>query len=197
VVTSLEALSRQMVPLLAEFQALYPDITLRYLTGERLFRLEYGEAHVAVRAGAPPEQPDNIVQSFAAQKIRLYASTGYIAQHGRPEGLNDFAKHRFVGVDQPNMRAAFSRWMQKNVPADRVVFRSNDGHALEQAILAGVGIGFLSELLAQSHSGLVEVHPPEADWDAPLWLVTHMDLHRTIKVQTFLTFLKQQAKLWD
>jgi hypothetical protein len=30
-----------------------------------------------------------------------------------------------------------------------------------------------------------------------LWLVTHVDLHRTTKVQSFLTFLKAEAKSWS
>ena len=43
---------------------------------------------------------------------------------------------------------------------------------------------------------LVEVMPPRDEWSAPLWLVTHVDLHRTTKVQTFLRFLKDRAKDW-
>jgi len=45
--------------------------------------------------------------------------------------------------------------------------------------------------------GLTEVLAPRDDWSAPLWLVTHMDLHRTTKVQAFLSFLKDQAAQWD
>jgi DNA-binding transcriptional LysR family regulator len=38
--------------------------------------------------------------------------------------------------------------------------------------------------------------PPRPEWAAPLWLVTHMDLHRTTKVQAFLTHLKERAAAW-
>jgi DNA-binding transcriptional LysR family regulator len=38
--------------------------------------------------------------------------------------------------------------------------------------------------------------PPRPDWEAPLWLVTHVDLHRTLKVQRFLSHLKQAAQGW-
>ena len=37
---------------------------------------------------------------------------------------------------------------------------------------------------------------PQEEWSAPLWLVTHVDLHRTTKVQAFLKFLKEDAKSW-
>jgi len=197
VITSLSALSRLMVPVLAAFQAKYPAIRLRYLTGERLFRLEYGEAHVAVRAGAAPDQPDNIAQPFAQQQIGLYASAAYVAQHGVPDGPQDYSHHRFVGGDQTNRRAAFSRWLHKNVPDENVVFRSNDLFALEAAVLSGLGIGFLSVNLALEHDDLVQICAPQKDWAASLWLVTHMDLHRTTKVQALLSFLKDHAKEWD
>src|SRR5690606_11053699 len=51
VVTSLSMLAPRLVPALSRFQRLHPGLVVRYLTGERLFRLEYGEAHVAIRAG--------------------------------------------------------------------------------------------------------------------------------------------------
>ena len=52
VVTSLSAVSEMLAPLLTEFQEQHPEVTIRFLTGERLFRLEYGEAHVAIRVGS-------------------------------------------------------------------------------------------------------------------------------------------------
>jgi DNA-binding transcriptional LysR family regulator len=49
---------------------------------------------------------------------------------------------------------------------------------------------------AQANPKLIEVFPHQDDWSAPLWLVTHVDLHRTHKVQAFLNFLKEQSKTW-
>ncbi|WP_294621830.1 LysR family transcriptional regulator [uncultured Roseovarius sp.] len=196
VVTSLGSVSHLLVPVLTEFQQAYPEIVVRYLTGDRLFRLEYGEAHVAVRAGAAPDQPDNVVQPFVTQEFTLFASDGYIARHGLPEGEADLADHWFVGVDDPNSRAPFFRWMRETIPHERVVFRSGDVHAQRRAIQEGAGIGFMSRLHAAEIGGLTEVVPPREEWSAPLWLVTHMDLHRTSKVQAFLSFLKERAADW-
>ena len=77
-------------------------------------------------------------------------------------------------------------------------FRSDEDRAIEQAIHSGAGIGFTAMLEAKANPDLVEMFPPEGDeWSAPLWLVTHVDLHRTTKVQAFLTFIKAAAKEWD
>lgn len=197
VVTTLGGLSHLLVPVLADFQKEHPEIVVRFLTGERLFRLEYGEAHVAVRAGNPPDQPDNVVQPFHKQRITLFASEGYAAAHGLPEDVSDYHKHRFVSADDPKSRAPFAKWLRDTVPVECITFRSGDVHAQRRAIREGAGIGFMSRLQAEEMGGLVEVTEPREEWAAPLWLVTHMDLHRTTKVQAFLAFLKDRAKAWE
>jgi DNA-binding transcriptional LysR family regulator len=197
VVTSISALSHLFVPVLAAFQRQYPDLVVRYLTGERLFRLEYGEAHVAIRAGSVPDQPDNVVQPFFGQSIGLYASEGYVARHGRPDNVADYPRHRFVSMDDPDSRAPFARWLRDTVPDSAIVFRSGDMGALRRAIVEGAGIGFVSTTAADELGGLIQIHAPRPEWATPLWLVTHMDLHRTAKVQTFLSFLKEHVTQWD
>ena len=195
-VTSLISFAPLIVPVLSDFQIEHPDLTVRYLTGDRLFRLEYGEAHVAIRAGSAPEQPDNVVQPFVGQRIGLYAHQSYVDRYGLPDDSDSFAGHRFVGRDDENNRAPFNKWMRANVPPDAVRFRSTDVRALEEAVMAGAGLGFVPCWEAARKPDLVQVLPPLDDWTAPLWLVTHVDLHRTTKVQAFLTFLKERAKTW-
>ncbi|MCF6234645.1 MAG: LysR family transcriptional regulator [Rhodobacteraceae bacterium] len=196
VITSLATLAPLMAPLLNEFQGKHPGLIVRYLTGDRLFRLEYGEAHVAIRAGAVPDQPDNVVQPFVKHQIGLYATKEYVAQYGLPKGVHEFGKHRFVGHDNANARPPFLKWLAKAAPRAAMTFRSNDPGAMEQAVLAGAGIGFLPEGKATQNAHLVQVMEPLEEWSTSTWLVTHVDLHRTNKVQSFLTFLKERSKDW-
>ncbi|MGD1885112.1 MAG: LysR family transcriptional regulator [Paracoccaceae bacterium] len=197
VITSLISLAPRMTPALAEFQAEHPDVIVRYLTGDRLFRLEYGEAHVAIRAGNAPDQPDNVVQPFVRQSMGLFASRVYVERHGAPKTEKDLTQHRFVGHDAEDSRAPFNRWLSEKVPREAVTFRGTDVRMMEYAVFAGAGIGFMPILEARQNPELVEILTPREDWSAPLWLVTHVDLHRTTKVQTFLAFLKARAKDWQ
>lgn len=194
VVTSLESVSHRMAPLLAAFQKQHKDVVVRYVTGTRLFRLEYGEAHVALRAGAPPDQPDNVVQPIMEMAVGAYASTEYVAELGLPKGPQDYANHRFIGPDDRENRAPCYRWLSKEVPDRAITFRCTDSAALQAAVIAGAGIGFLTEDTAKSLPDLVEVHAPRPEWSAALWLVTHVDLHRTTKVQALLNFIKDAVR---
>lgn len=196
VVTSISGLAGLLTPVLAQFQALHPGLIVRFLTDMRLFRLDYGEAHVAIRAGAIPEEPDNVVQPLVRLRTGLYAARSYVERHGLPRGPEDFAGHRFIGADNAMSRAPFHRWLRETVPLDQIVFRATEPETLQAAVRQGTGIGFLSHYIAAEDPDLVEVIAPRDDWAPPLWLVTHVDLHRTIKVQSFLAHLKAAAARW-
>ena len=191
VVTSLASMAPVIAPLLVAFQHQHPDVNVRYLTGERLFRLEYGEAHVAIRAGTAPDQPDNVVQPLKELIMGAYATRGYVETFGIPASPEDYAKHRFVGPEDRENRAPYHQWMNEYVPERSVTYRCTDPRAGREAVLAGAGIGFLTADEAEKEPELVEIHAPRPEWSAPLWLVTHVDLHRTTKVQALLSFFKQ------
>ncbi|MCZ4262645.1 LysR family transcriptional regulator [Limimaricola sp. G21655-S1] len=196
-VTTLDTLADLVTPLLIDFQAEYPSVIVRLLTGTRLFRLEYGEAHVAIRAGAAPDQPDNVVQPLLRMQVVLVASRSYIARHGLPRGVEDLAEHRFVCSDDLESRAPFYRWLRETVPLDRIAFRAFGERNQRDAVLAGAGLGFVPLHEAQTRDDLEIIHGPLPEWEVPIWVVTHVDLHRTPKVQAFLKALKDRAKSWS
>ncbi|RVV97150.1 LysR family transcriptional regulator [Mesobaculum littorinae] len=197
VVTSLSAISGRMTPALAEFAEAHEGVVIRFLTDERVFRLEYGEAHVAIRAGAAPSEPDNVVQELTRLAVGLYAHRSYIERHGMPEGESDLGRHRFVSHDDPVSRAPFFRWLRGAVPDDRIVFRATDDVVMRDAVRSGVGIGFMPAFLAEATPDIVPIIPPRIDWCSTIWLVTHVDLHRTPKVQAVTAHLKAAAQTWN
>jgi DNA-binding transcriptional LysR family regulator len=196
VVTSITGLADLLTPALAGFQALHPGLIVRFLTDLRLFRLDYGEAHVAIRAGGPPQEPDNVAQPLVRMRTGLYAARSYVKAHGLPKTVDDFAGHRFIVADSIDSRAPFHRWLRDTVPVECLTYRATEPATLEAALHAGAGIGFLATRLAEGNDNLIEVLPPRPEWDSPLWIVTHVDLHRTLKVQSFVTHLKKAAQGW-
>ncbi|SEW31608.1 transcriptional regulator, LysR family [Cognatiyoonia koreensis] len=196
VITSLGTVAAMVVPIVVAYQIENPDIRVRFLTGDRLFRLEYGEAHVAIRAGQMPSEPDNVVQPFTKQRMAMVASQSYLDRAGRPTGEDDLKNHSFVSHDDVDTRAPFSRWLMDVGGITDIAFRATDTRVMKEAILAGAGIGFVAEYELSNYPTLVPIMESKPEWAASLWLVTHVDLHRTVKVQSFLTFLKAHTKDW-
>lgn len=196
IVTSLPAISTLLIPVIEDFQKQHPKLIVRLLTSARLFRLEYGEAHLAIRAGPKPTDDDNVVQHLSDQVGAIYASNRYKETYGLPKSEEDAKNHRFVCYDDPNSRAPFDMWVRRNIPAEQIVFQSSDQSVLKEAILEGIGIGYLPLWGLKADDRVEQVFPPRAEWSAKLWLVTHVDLHRSLKVQTFAKALKNAAKSW-
>ena len=195
-VTSLRVASAPVTEALAGLQRAHPGLRVRYVTDDRLLRLEYGEAHVAIRAGRRPEEPDNVVQAFGNVRIGLYASQGYAEAHGVPTSEEDLGGHGYVSLTDDASRAPFVRWLLERIPSDAVSFRVSDQTMIVDAVASGAGIGFVTQWEAERHGGLREVIAPRPEWNAPLWLVTHVDLHRTAKVQAALDAIKEAAMGW-
>jgi len=189
IVTALAGVAPLVMPAIREFHIAHPQITLEFAAGAQLARLEHGEAHVAIRAGAKPEVPDYVVTLFRRLRFGLYASRGYVDRAGPPDP-DRLDVHRFVGnVGKPGP-TPFTDWMNANVSSDALSLRTTDLPVLQSAVCAGLGLGFLAEHDAGVRSDLVEVIPPSDAWSTALWTVTHVDLHRTAKVQAFLARLK-------
>ena len=196
IVTSIAGISELLTPVMLSFQEKWPDVRVRLLTDMRIFRLDYGEAHVAIRAGDAQEEQDNVVQPLVRIRTGLYAARSYVERFGLPASEADFDGHRFVSADLTTTRAPFHRWLRTAVQPDQIAYSATEPAALEQAVIAGAGIGFIPAFRAEGTPNLVQILPPRDDWESPLRLVTHVDLHRTRKVQAFVSHLKETAKDW-
>ncbi len=194
IVTSLPGLAPLVAPTLTRLHREHPELAIHYVTELRIFRLEYGEAHIAVRAGPRPQEPDNVVQPFVRLPFALYASAAYVEANGQPADDDELGSHRFVGPASSEDRAPYLRWVASKAPHDRFVFRTNDVVSYEEAVAAGVGLGFMATFAGRRRGDLIEVMPPREEWVVPTWLVTHVDLHRSAKIQAALAALKEDAR---
>nr|WP_089945561.1 LysR family transcriptional regulator [Litoreibacter albidus] len=197
IITCLPQMSPLMARTITKYQIAHPEIRAELIVDTRPLRLEYGEAHVALRAGAPGDDLDNIVQELAKLKMGLFAHKDYIFRHGPLNGMDDIQNHRFCRMATLNPRAPFMKWMGDNVPEENVVYKCSDTTTVQDAVIAGAGIGFLPGYIGHEHPDMKEVMPPEPNWTSTFWCVTHVDLHRTAKVHSFVTFLKEEAKTWN
>lgn len=190
ILTSAEFFSSLIMTTLHQLLHENPSLRFRYVASRELLKLEYGEAHVAIRTGPQPIEPDNVVQPFMKIASGLYAHASYVEQYGRPQSEDEFKHHYFVCCEPSGLRPDFLDWLRVRVPADRILLASNSSSVQFQAICAGVGIGFFPQCFAKQKPDLLEIMPPRKLWEVDTWLVTHVDLHRTEKVQTCLRLLK-------
>lgn len=173
-----------------QFRVKNPHCVVHVDVGEDLARLEYGEAHIALRAGAKPEHPDYVVTHFGDIGFNLYAHESYLVQRGGPDVSDGFAGHVFVLPEFPHDRLPFGSWIKDNIRPEMVALSSRDVGVIGAAVGAGLGIGFMGDIEAKKRGNLHPILPAQAEWKITGWLVTHVDLHHTQKVQAMLASIK-------
>lgn len=192
IVTALSVLSPWLTPILAMFQNRHKDIRLNMVFDDRLMRLETGEAHIALRMGPKPQEPDNVVRRVRAFPVALFASVEYVARHGRMGGIAGIPGHRFIAASGPAAQTPAQQWLKAHVPTEAIAYRTSDMRNYNDAIRNGAGIGFMSPLGADR--SMVRMMAPEPGWAADLWLVTHRDLTRMARVQALSTHILEAAR---
>ena len=190
-ITSLLPLTNVLMRPVAIFREAHPNCQVTIITTEDLQRLEYGEAHVALRAGTKPTHPDYVVQHLGDVTLNLYAHDDYIFRNGMPKSPSDLSKHNFISPPENERRLPIWMWIYQHVPEPKVSIAANDPNIVGDAVFAGLGLGVLSDFDVAGRNDVTAVLPHSTDWTFPLWLVTHVDLHRTEKVQEMLACLKE------
>ncbi|MEM9068936.1 MAG: LysR family transcriptional regulator [Myxococcota bacterium] len=186
-----------VVPYLARtlrtFSQQNPHVSIQLITQEDYSNLERGEAHIAFRVGAKPTDPDCVVAPFMRIEMGLYASKEYIEHKGRPHSIADLTNHDFVCATT-HVTTGFMTWLLNNVQNVRFRVKCNQIESMGRSIIGGLGLGFIPRALAQPHAELVEVLEPLPAWELHTWRVTHVDLHRTRRVQAFIQLLSLNSE---
>lgn len=190
VITALDVLVPFVLPIIGDVQTRHPKLTVDLVSSDRVLKLEYGEAALAFRIGAKPDHPDNVVIPAMMIEMGLYVAPAYVHRHGVPEFEEHFAQHRFIGPDQDAPRPPYFNWLEEHVPSTSICLRSNNVASTFEAVKAGLGIGFLPAKTAKAID-CVQVVVPDPSWHETIWAVTHMDLHRSSKVQSVLAVIRK------
>ncbi len=187
-ITLVDDLAPLILPVIKSFQAANPGMKIEVVGSDQKLRLEYGEADIALRIGPKPQHPDNVVIPFVKIRMGLFAQQ----ETDWPEDLNQLPDNCLVGPTIHAPESPYFEWLAASVPSRAVGFRSNRLPVLWAAVRSGLGAGFLPSLRAEEAS-LKQLVEPKEDWHEATWLVTHVDMHRTAKVQAFIQLAKSHS----
>jgi DNA-binding transcriptional LysR family regulator len=184
-----------IMPLLPEFHALYPDLTLDLRLSDTRFDAIEGSFDLALRS-APLADSSLKGRKLADDTRVLCASPDYVALHGAPSEPSDLRGHSFIA-----WRAAGQRELidteGRTAPLDpaqmtcRVIV--DDGSAQREATIAGAGLS-INSLWSAAHEiragRLVRVLPRWRLNDrSVLWLLYPRSNVLTPKTRIFMDFL--------
>lgn len=173
------------MPHLAAFRADYPEIRLEVGVTNVVADLRRRDADIALRPTADP--PAALIgRRIAAIAYAVYGSPDYLSRRR----AKDWSAHEWIGRDDALAGTVAARWMQENVPEERIFCRLDAVSAMREAARAGLGLVVLPCYFGDGVAGLRRAQEkPLADARSALWLLTHRDLRHAARIRAVMDFL--------
>ncbi|MDN3922323.1 LysR family transcriptional regulator [Roseateles violae] len=183
-----------LAPLVPEFRAAHPQITLELDTDELNIDLLARHTDVALRIGALRDSTLR-ARPLATSRIRVLASPGYLERAGRPKSVAALAQHQLLGFAQPE---SLNRWPLRGPHGDewpvQPVLSASSGETLRQLALAGAGIVCLSDFMTEGdrrRGELVQLLARDTvDVRQPINAVYYRNTQLAARIECFLAFVE-------
>ncbi len=175
-------------PILAQMRLALPQVQIELVVSNAVSNLLRREADIALRM-VDPDQTTVIAKRIGKVTLGTYAHRDYLRRRGTPKQAMDLASHALVGYDQG--RAIIDGFAALGMPIERENFalRTDDLIAYQEAIRAGLGIGFLADYVARADANLIAILPTIKLPPIPVWLAVHREIRTSQRIRQVFDFL--------
>ena len=176
--------SHFLIPVLAQFATLYPDIEFELVIGYQSLDLRRREADIAIRGtGKPPEHL--IGHRVASVSWSGYATPRYLDEHN----LDERADARWIGF---GTRSSTPSWVKNTHHPHLPVWGVFDEVPIQvEAARHDIGLVHLPCYVGDAETDLVRVPPGLTHAQNELWLLRHKDTRSTARLRVFSEFLTE------
>lgn len=177
-----------LLPHLADFNQLFPNILLELCGEVGMSDLHQREADIAVRTHRPTQE-DLVIRQIGAIKYSFFAHCDYVKHH-----TSD--KWQLVEFTASSRVLAWSQNLVKH-QSYNVAFSTNDLYMAYNATCQKLGFALLPDFLAAQCSQLISVNPIgdllnlaiPLTQEYPIYLVMHPDVRRSARVRAVADWL--------
>jgi DNA-binding transcriptional LysR family regulator len=185
-----------VVPHVAEFRALYPDIRLELSSNDQIADLIEHRTDVAIRIG-PLSDSTLHARALSASPLRVLASPAYLERHGAPATPQDLHTHALLGFAQYEQG---NQWPLRHGDGASLAvtpaLAASSGETLRQLALAGQGIVCLADFMTRADIAAGRLVPLLADYNTGFRQQIHAVYYRNTqlaqRISCFLEFLQQK-----
>lgn len=130
-----------LLPLLPQFLARYPEISVDIALSDIVVDLLEARADVAIRAG-PMKSSSLVSRKLGATRMMIVGAPAYFAMRGMPRSADELKRHNLLG---PSYARTMPAWpvLQGGAVVDVTPtgnVQASDGEALRELALAGIGL---------------------------------------------------------
>ena len=157
-----------IAPLLPEFLATYPDVSIDLQLSDAMVDLVGGSFDAAIRIAALPDS-SLVARRLCEMHRYLVASPAYVRAHGRPKHPLHLADHRCIGYSHGSTPESwrFTKGGKSATVRPSGQLRANNGDAMMPALIAGTGVGILPEFIVRDALAAGRLERLLPDWSLP------------------------------
>ena len=184
-----------IVPLISEFNQLYPNIEIELNSNDQIIDLLEHKTDVAIRFG---ELNDSSLHARLLCKSRLYivASPEYLAKNGDLKMPQDILNHSQIGFSKVSHLNTWPIKINGEKLTVRPKIKASNGETVRQMALDGLGITCLSAFLVRrdlNEKRLIALFEDQIEiYEQRIHAVYYQQEHLPKRVRLFIEFLAQK-----
>ncbi|MBB5607165.1 MULTISPECIES: LysR family transcriptional regulator [unclassified Janthinobacterium] len=185
-----------VVPHVAEFRAMYPDIRLELSSNDQIADLLEHRTDIAIRIGALSDSTLH-ARPLSSSPLHVLATPAYLARHGEPRTPEELAGHALLGFAQYELG---NNWPLRHATGNSLqivpALAASSGETLRQLVLNDQGIVCLSDFMTRDDIAagrLVRILQPfYTGYRQQIHAVYYRNTQLSQRISCFLEFLQQK-----
>lgn len=183
-----------IVPYIAEFRRLYPQIQLELNSNDLIIDLLEQSTDIAIRIGTLVDSSLH-ARFLGCSPLHILASPAYLEQYGTPTTVAQLADHTLLGFTQTE---TLNHWPLRHEQGDRWYVQpdiaASSGETLRHLALEGQGIACLSHFMVHEdlNAGRLRAILPQfnSGYRQPINAVYYRNSQLALRIQCFLDFIQ-------
>jgi DNA-binding transcriptional LysR family regulator len=173
-----------------KFGQSHPKIAVELVTTTQQMHVNQREADIFL-SFFPPEGKALDVLPIGEFPLHLYASPGYLAEHGTPVEVVDLHNHQFASYVDDLIQLDTVRWLDEVVTRPRLMFQSSSMIAQMFAAGDGGGIVMLPSFARPERFGLAQILAGKVKVKRTVWMTVHRELQYLPRIKAVTRFLQE------
>ena len=193
-ITASVVVSNLILPsIITELRQAEPLIQIEIVASDASQNLLRRDADIALRM-FDPTQNALIARKLGDTPLAIYATKSYLARKGKPQSLRDILEHDVIGFDRADDILKGFAAHGFTVTRNQFPVRTDDQMVCWHLLLAGAGIGFAQQLLADAQPELERIEIGMNLPALPVWLVMHEEVRSNARIRRVADFLSHSLK---
>ncbi|QFT33258.1 HTH-type transcriptional regulator TdfR [Labrenzia sp. THAF82] len=190
-ISTTDVMAAYLLPdILRDLRRKAPGIEIKVVSTNSVSDLRRREADIAIRH-VEPDHPELYARKLRDARGQIFAARSYLQRFGRKLTKEDAPKLDFLGYEDNEQLIGYLRAMGLDVTQANIKLSSPSLIVAWEYVRLGFGLGVGADEVADRCPDIVPAFEDVAPVTFPIWLVTHRELHTSLRIRTVFDHLAE------